>query len=196
MHPYFQALLPSLLLAAGCSADSAPSQGYGAPLTPLAPSQGYGAPLAPLAPSQGYGAPLAPLAPSQGYGEPLAPLAPGPSQGYGAPLAPLAPSQGYGAPLAPLASPYRPAQLYHEEPHPYSYSYGVHDDFSGSNFEAGETADGAGKVEGEYSVLLPDGRTQHVSYHADHHTGYVAEVTYDAPANYPEQQLGYGQGHV
>ena len=168
MQLYLQVLLPSLLLAAGCSADSAPSEGYGAPLAPLAPSHGYGAPLAPVALSHDYGAPLAPLAPTQAY----------------------------GAPLAPLASPYRPAPLYHEEPHPYSYSYGVHDDYSGSNFEAGETADGAGRVEGEYSVLLPDGRTQHVSYHADHHTGYVAEVTYHGLPNFPEEQLGHGHSHV
>ena len=49
-----------------------------------------------------------------------------------------------------------------EEPHPYHYEYGVHDDYHGTNFNAGETADGTGAVTGSYSVLLPDGRTQHV----------------------------------
>ena len=52
--------------------------------------------------------------------------------------------------------------LFKEEPHPYHYEYGVHDDYHGTNFNAGETADGTGRVEGSYSVLLPDGRTQHV----------------------------------
>ena len=52
--------------------------------------------------------------------------------------------------------------LCQEEPHPYHYEYGVHDDYHGTNFNAGETADGTGSVTGSYSVLLPDGRTQHV----------------------------------
>ena len=33
---------------------------------------------------------------------------------------------------------------------------------------------------------LPDGRTQHVSYHADHYGGYVADVTYTGEAHYAE----------
>ena len=76
------------------------------------------------------------------------------------------------------------APVYKEEPKPYSYEYGVHDDYSGANFNAGEVADGAGNVEGSYSVLLPDGRTQHVKYHADHYNGYVADVTYEGTASY------------
>ena len=75
-----------------------------------------------------------------------------------------------------------PAPHYKEVPHPYSYEYGVQDAYHGTNFNAGERADGAGNVEGSYSVVLPDGRTQHVKYHADHHTGYVAEVTYEGVA--------------
>ena len=35
------------------------------------------------------------------------------------------------------------------------------------------------------SVLLPDGRVQHVKYQADHHSGYVADVTYEGTAHYP-----------
>ena len=77
------------------------------------------------------------------------------------------------------------APVYKETPHPYSYKYGVHDDYSGANFDAGETADGNGNVEGSYSVLLPDGRVQHVKYHADHHNGYVADVTYEGAAHHP-----------
>merc|ERR1712008_77136 len=87
-----------------------------------------------------------------------------------------------------------PAPHYKEEAHPYHYEYGVHDDYHGTNFNAGETADGTGRVEGSYSVLLPDGRTQHVKYHADHYTGYVAEVTYEGVAHFPEHHPGYGHG--
>ena len=77
------------------------------------------------------------------------------------------------------------APVYKETPHPYNYKYGVHDDYSGANFEAGESSDGHGNVEGSYSVLLPDGRVQHVKYHADHHAGYVADVTYEGAAHHP-----------
>merc|ERR1711913_259787 len=41
-----------------------------------------------------------------------------------------------------------------------------------------------GVVEGSYSVNLPDGRTQHVAYHANDYDGYVADVTYDGVASY------------
>merc|ERR1712066_949954 len=48
----------------------------------------------------------------------------------------------------------------------------------------GESNDGTGVVEGSYSVNLPDGRTQHVNYHANDYDGYVADVTYDGVASY------------
>jgi hypothetical protein len=41
------------------------------------------------------------------------------------------------------------------------------------------------KRRGSYRVLLPDGRTQIVSYRADEN-GYVADVKYESKAEYPE----------
>jgi hypothetical protein len=69
-----------------------------------------------------------------------------------------------------------------DEPLPYTYRYGVQDTYSGANFNAAENADGTGNVEGSYSVLLPDGRTQHVTYRADDYHGFVADVTYEGHA--------------
>merc|ERR1712106_131489 len=67
---------------------------------------------------------------------------------------------------------------------PYSYNYAVADDYSGAAFNQAETNDGTGVVDGSYSVNLPDGRTQHVAYHANDYDGYVADVTYDGVAAY------------
>merc|ERR1711874_321748 len=58
------------------------------------------------------------------------------------------------------------------------------DDYSGAAFNQAESNDGTGVVEGSYSVNLPDGRTQHVAYHANDYDGYVADVTYDGVASY------------
>merc|ERR1739842_71168 len=73
-----------------------------------------------------------------------------------------------------------------ELPEPYTYPYGVADDYSKANFNAAETSDANGVVSGSYSVALPDGRIQHVKYTADHVNGYVAEVTYEGTPVYPE----------
>merc|ERR1711902_390103 len=50
----------------------------------------------------------------------------------------------------------------------------------------GETSDGASNVQGSYSVALPDGRIQHVTYSSNGYDGYVADVTYEGTATYPE----------
>merc|ERR1739848_220333 len=92
----------------------------------------------------------------------------------------------------PVAAPayHAPAPAYHpaekEVPAPYAYEYGVADDYSKAQFNAAETADANGAVTGSYSVALPDGRTQHVKYTADHYNGYVADVSYEGVPVYPE----------
>ncbi len=44
------------------------------------------------------------------------------------------------------------------------------------NIDQNEHVDGTGLVSGRYSVLLPDGRIQHVHYTADPYGGFKAEV--------------------
>merc|ERR1711902_337057 len=70
------------------------------------------------------------------------------------------------------------------EPSPYSYTYAVADDYSGAAFNQAENNDGTGVVDGEYSVNLPDGRIQHVKYHANDYDGFVADVTYEGEPLY------------
>merc|ERR1712064_18573 len=85
----------------------------------------------------------------------------------------------HAAPVVKVAPAYHAAEpAYPDEPSPYTYTYAVADDYSKAAFNADETSDGAGTVSGSYSVALPDGRTQHVNYHANGYDGYVADVTY------------------
>merc|ERR1712117_885924 len=69
---------------------------------------------------------------------------------------------------------------------PYTYNYGVADDYSKAAFSQTESNDGTGVVEGSYQVNLPDGCVQTVNYHANDVDGYVAEVSYAGEAQYPE----------
>merc|ERR1712158_269514 len=68
------------------------------------------------------------------------------------------------APLAHHAVAHAVAEVYPDEISPYTFNYAVADDYSKSNFNAAESNDGTGVVEGSYSVALPDGRVQHVAY--------------------------------
>ena len=80
-------------------------------------------------------------------------------------------------PPAYKPAPYKPVEKL--PPQPFAYEYGVKDDYSGANFAKGESQDANGVVSGSYTVHLPDGRTQVVSYTADHVNGYVADVKYE-----------------
>merc|ERR1711972_893478 len=89
--------------------------------------------------------------------------------------APVVHAVAHAAPLDDLA-----------EVSPYTYNYGVADDYSKAAFSQTESNDGTGVVEGSYHVNLPDGRVQTVTYHANDIDGYVAEVSYAGEAQYPE----------
>jgi len=84
------------------------------------------------------------------------------------------------------AAPAYAAEAYPDEVSPYTYTYAVADDYSKSSFNAEEQSDGASNVAGSYSVALPDGRIQHVKYTSNGYDGYVADVTYEGTAVYPE----------
>jgi len=107
-------------------------------------------------------------------------------------LAPYAPAPYHPAPYHPAPKPYHPAPYkpapYHPiekiPPKPFAYEYGVKDEYSGANFGQNEVQDEYGVVSGEYRVLLPDGRTQIVTYHADHENGYTADVKYEGVPHY------------
>merc|ERR1711990_424765 len=97
----------------------------------------------------------------------------------------------HAAPVVHAAPAYHaPAVVVKETPEPYTYTYGVADDYSKANFNAAETSDANGVVGGSYSVSLPDGRIQTVTYTADHANGYVAEVSYSGEAVYPPAPAG------
>merc|ERR1719291_1133590 len=98
---------------------------------------------------------------------------------HAAPIVHAAPA--YAAPVVKVVK---------ELPEPYTYTYGVADDYFKANFNAAETADANGVVGGSYSVSLPDGRIQTVTYTADHTNGYVAEVSYSGEAVYPPAPAG------
>merc|ERR1712110_764839 len=76
------------------------------------------------------------------------------------------------------------------EPSPYTYTYAVAEDYSKANFQQSESNDGTGAVTGSYSVNLPDGRIQTVTYNANDLTGNVATVEYAGTAAYPPAPAG------
>merc|ERR1712061_657936 len=98
-----------------------------------------------------------------------------------------APAPAYHAPAPAYHAPVKYAK---ESPEPYSFTYGVADDYSKANFNAAENSDASGNVDGSYSVSLPDGRIQTVTYTADHTNGFVADVAYSGEAVYPPAPAG------
>merc|ERR1712223_264994 len=79
--------------------------------------------------------------------------------------------------------PYQEPYVEEEDvvPKPFAYQYGGVD-AQGLESSKIENQGDDGVVRGEYRVQLPDGRTQIVSYTADHENGYQAEVRYEGEA--------------
>merc|ERR1712025_616430 len=82
----------------------------------------------------------------------------------------------YAAPVVVAAS----ADL--AEPPVYAYNYGVSDDYSGAQFSQSEQRDGLA-TSGSYSVNLPDGRVQTVTY-VDNGDGITQDVSYSGEPVY------------
>ena len=72
---------------------------------------------------------------------------------------------------------------------PYDFSWGVKDDPSYNEYSHKANSDGK-EAAGVYSVVLPDGRTQVVTY-KDAGEGYVADVKYIGEAKYPDYKPTY-----
>ncbi|XP_042239583.1 cuticle protein 7-like [Homarus americanus] len=107
-----------------------------------------------------------------------------PDPQYSSPTPAYNPSaHSYNAPAHPRPS-YSAAPAYPDTPPQYNSQYAVRDDYSGNDYGHEESRDGY-NTQGTYSVLLPDGRVQRVTYYVDGDSGYVAEVTYEGEAQYP-----------
>jgi hypothetical protein len=105
---------------------------------------------------------------------------PAPTPAYSPAPAP-APAPAY----APAPKPaYGPAEVYADVAPQYNFEYAVSDSYS-NNFGHSESRDGY-KTSGSYRVILPDSRTQIVTYTADEN-GYVADVKYEGEAVFPAE---------
>jgi len=67
---------------------------------------------------------------------------------------------------------------------PHSFAWEVKHEPSKNDYSHQQESDGK-VTTGSYRVVLPDGRTQIVTYTADQN-GYVADVKYEGEAKYPE----------
>merc|ERR1712213_151613 len=94
---------------------------------------------------------------------------------------------GHSSPVAQYAPAPYPAEAAYPDIKPsYNYQFGVNDpEYSGAVFSHQENREDY-NTQGEYRVNLPDGRVQIVSYTAGPE-GYVADVTYEGEAIYPEE---------
>jgi len=116
-------------------------------------------------------------------------VAPKPQNTYVAPK----PKNTYQAPANTYKAPESDEVLDYAPTNPeYRHAYEVADDETGADFHQEEERDGD-QTQGSYSVALPDGRTQTVTYYVNGDGGFVAEVTYEGEAQYPpEPEGGYG----
>ncbi|XP_076061344.1 uncharacterized protein LOC143037114 [Oratosquilla oratoria] len=67
----------------------------------------------------------------------------------------------------------------------YEFTHSVKDEESANDFGHQEARDDE-NTQGSYYVQLPDGRLQKVTYYVDGDSGFVAEVSYEGEARYPE----------
>merc|ERR1711970_978482 len=85
---------------------------------------------------------------------------------------------------------------YHEQPDPFKFEYGVHDDKYYTDFSEHRSGDEYGNIVGEYQVALPDGRIQYVKYTADgNYGGTVMDVSYKGEARHPDIVHHSGHAH-
>ncbi|XP_068210491.1 cuticle protein 21-like [Palaemon carinicauda] len=89
----------------------------------------------------------------------------------------------YAAPGA--SSEERSFESYESSEAQYSFNYAVKDESTENDFGHQETRDGD-DTQGSYYVQLPDGRLQTVKYFVDGDSGYVAEVSYQGEARFPD----------
>ncbi|XP_042887012.1 cuticle protein-like [Penaeus japonicus] len=68
-----------------------------------------------------------------------------------------------------------PPPTYGDVPAEYQFSYGVKDDYSKNDYGHSEDRSGY-NTQGQYQVLLPDGRLQTVEYTVTNDSGFVASV--------------------
>ncbi|XP_063887857.1 uncharacterized protein LOC135115242 [Scylla paramamosain] len=107
---------------------------------------------------------------------------------YGAPPPPPPPPPSYSAPEPPrpvYSAPESSEEV--EDPPKYAFNWEVEDHYSGNDFDHQEERE-YDNTKGSYSVQLPDGRLQKVTYYVDGDSGYIAEVTYEGEAQYPESE--------
>jgi hypothetical protein len=69
----------------------------------------------------------------------------------------------------------------------------VKDDYY-NDFGHSESRDGD-RTDGQYYVLLPDGRVQYVKYYVDGYSGYVAEVSYSGEPKYDNYKPAASYNH-
>ncbi|KAK3851409.1 hypothetical protein Pcinc_041943 [Petrolisthes cinctipes] len=96
------------------------------------------------------------------------------------------PQGSYSPPPTPGYSAPRQGGYDQDQRIPYDFQYGVKDEYAGTDFNQNEESDGK-VTRGSYTVQLPDGRKQTVTYTVDGYSGYVADVQYYGEAQYPHE---------